>query len=559
MARARKSPYRSLCWLLAILVLVIGCRREPTDGSSARQTAVDQDRTTHESPPNKAAPTRQAALERFRKLSPQERLQQAEKAARGGQVFVTVARGDLDVHVVERGSLGPSQASDVVCRVRMGGKQVIRWVIDDGTFVKKGDRLVELDDSGLKEMRQDKQKDIDKATADKLAAEGQFKIGRIQNKSTLRRAQISLNQAKRRLKKYAGDDEDEKESLKEDVEVAEMDLEAAKLVCKSREALTEADLKARAAVVEREARRKGEIEEDIAACVIKAPRDGLVMYHVPEATRGGSQPIVAVGEPVRDGQKLLRVCDLGGFTVNVRVHEALIARVRPGQPAGVRVDAFPRQVLRGKVKSIARVAAAQSWLSSDVKVYPVVVDLADKVPGLKPGMSAEVRIEVQRRAKVLRVPVESVVRSGRETLCYVKAGKGLEERKVTAGARNDLFAEITGGLKEGEQVLRAPRVAAGPIARLPGQDGGARVLVRSVRPAPAASVRRTLSESFGLTDRDLERIGALPDVSAAVGLRSFPAEARRLQRHGAGLVVGTVACYRELAGIDLSAGRFLDA
>ena len=62
-----------------------------------------------------------------------------------------------------------------------------------------------------------------------------------------------------------------------------------------------------------------------------------------------------------------------------------------------------------------------------------VLDLLEHPPGLKPGMSAEARIEQGARPKVLQAPVESVLRSGREAFCYVKVGKGLEERRVTTG------------------------------------------------------------------------------------------------------------------------------
>jgi cobalt-zinc-cadmium efflux system membrane fusion protein len=122
----------------------------------------------------------------------------------------------------------------------------------------------------------------------------------------------------------------------------------------------------------------------------------------------------------------------------------------------VRVDAFPAQVLRGRVKEVSPVASQRDWLARGVKVYPVVVELSAALPGLRPGMSAEVGIAEGRLTKVLQVPVGSVARVGREAFCYVRAGKGLQERKVTPGARGARNVEIKEGLKEGEEVLRAP-------------------------------------------------------------------------------------------------------
>ena len=63
-----------------------------------------------------------------------------------------------------------------------------------------------------------------------------------------------------------------------------------------------------------------------------------------------------------------------------------------GQPALVRVDAFPARVLKAHVKSVATVASQQDWLSADVKVYQTMISIDESLDGLKPGMSAEVTI-----------------------------------------------------------------------------------------------------------------------------------------------------------------------
>jgi multidrug resistance efflux pump len=509
-----------------------------------------------------AALSQQEALKRFRKLSPEERLQRVEKMAGGAKTFVAVTRADLNVAVLERGTVEPADATDIVCRLKAG---LIRWVIDDGTFVKKGQRLLELDDSRLQEQLRTQKIAAETALAARIVAETDLEIARTQTKLDVRTAEINRKRARLALKRFTGKDREEKEVLEGMVEVAELGLAVARLQGKSREVAAEANRKVKAGVAAEEAKRQRGIEAAIAACVIRAPQDGLVVYHIPEQTRRGpaaQQAIVAQGEAVREGQKLLRIADLKRFLVNTRIHEALIARVRVGQTATVRVDAFLLRQFRGRVKAVANVASPQDWLSADVKVYPVVVELFEqRASPLRPGMSASVRIEVERRAKVLQVPREAVVRSGRETFCYVKVGKGLQERKVTTGAANDRSTEIKDGLKEGEQVLRSPRAAAGSAVRKSSSgpaESAARVLVRSVRPPAASPTRRIRVESYGLTDKDLESIRRLPDVAAAVPVRNFPAPARGRERVSSGLVIATVPAYPELAGVRVRAGRFLD-
>jgi multidrug efflux pump subunit AcrA (membrane-fusion protein) len=513
--------------------------------------------------------TRREALERFRKLSPEERLTLAEQAA-GAKALIRLTRADLVVSVVARGTIEAAQASDISCAVRGGtsrstGSTLIKWIVDEGTFVKKGDKLVELDSSAFQEELRDKTRDVAVSLRDKVGSEEELKTRRVSSKAAIRSSEIALKLTKLDLKKCAGTDADEKEALELKVEQAQLGLDTIKREFKGGEAKAAAEVKANSAILEQATARKRDIEAEIAKCTVKAPHDGLVVYYVPEQVRGGGtqQPVVAQGEPVREGQKMIRICNLEHFTVTAKVHESLISRVRVRQQAELRVDAFARRVLHGRVTSIATMASAQDWFASDVKLFNVRIALTDKLPGLKPGMSADVRVEIERLPKVLQVPLESVVRIERETFCYVKVGKGLHERKVKTGARNDLDVEITDGLKEDEQVLRSPAAVARSSARTtgwgPGAPASARVLARSMRVPPASGgPRRTWVESYGLTYTDLARIRALPDIVSVAPVRSFPAETHFLERFNRGHVIATVPEYRELTGVRLAAGRFLD-
>src|SRR5207253_1444072 len=113
-------------------------------------------------------------------------------------------------------------------------------------------------------------------------------------------------------------------------------------------------------VWELEVTRRKDYETEIGKCKIYAPHDGLVLYYTPEQVRyggGSQQSIVAQGEPVREEQKLIQLPDLKHLQVEIRIHEALVARVHPGQSAVVRLDAYPERTLRARVVSVATFAA----------------------------------------------------------------------------------------------------------------------------------------------------------------------------------------------------------
>src|SRR5262249_21385015 len=100
---------------------------------------------------------------------------------------------------------------------------------------------------------------------------------------------------------------------------------------KAKEVTADADRKSKRSVYEQERTRMIENQEEIRKCTIYAPQDGLVVYFMPEQARFGSgsqQSTIAQGEPVREGQKLMRIPNLTKMVVNTRVHEAMISKVR---------------------------------------------------------------------------------------------------------------------------------------------------------------------------------------------------------------------------------------
>ncbi len=249
-------------------------------------------------------------------------------------------------------------------------------------------------------------------------------------------------------------------------------LERVKAQAAAREIQARSVREAKKSIYLQELTRFKEIEDEIRKCKIRAPQDGMVVYYVPEQARfggGAQQGIVAQGEPVREGQKLMQIPNLRMMLVNTKVHEALVSRVVSGQPARVRVDSFPDRVLKGHVESVATISSQQDWMSADVKVYATKVMIDEAIDGLKPGMSAEVTVTVGAALEnVLTVPVQAIVGGvelGKNRKCFVMTPQGPVERAIVVGQSNDRMAEIKEGLHEGDEVVLNPRALLGDKAK----------------------------------------------------------------------------------------------
>jgi HlyD family secretion protein len=199
-------------------------------------------------------------------------------------------------------------------------------------------------------------------------------------------------------------------------------------------------------------------KRQVAACTIRAPAPGLVVYSSSgDSYRREERGPIQEGAKVYQRQKIISLPNTAEMIVEVRVHEASVDKVCAGQRATVTAEPFPDKTFHGQVLSVAPLPDAQrSYLSPDIKVYTTKVNIADSQASLRPGMSAKVEILVEQLDDVLMVPVQVVANRGGRKVCYIATDRGPEQREVQTGAFNDSFVEIVSGLQVGENVLLSP-------------------------------------------------------------------------------------------------------
>ena len=161
------------------------------------------------------------------------------------------------------------------------------------------------------------------------------------------------------------------------------------------------------------------------------------------------------------GTVILTVSDLSEIITEVQVDEADFPRLKMGQPVVVTVDALGSRKYDGKVIEISASArASASGTQTNIRQFLVKVAVTNPDEDLRPGVTARVKLMADKRENVLRVPIGAIrteEKSG-EQLFYVfvsEAGKAVK-KDVKAGLSDDLFTEVTDGLKEGDQVIIGP-------------------------------------------------------------------------------------------------------
>ncbi len=186
---------------------------------------------------------------------------------------------------------------------------------------------------------------------------------------------------------------------------------------------------------------------------LAAEQSGIVAY--------ANEPFFDSSRQIREGaqvysrQRIFSIPDLTRMQVKVNVHESMVKKIKPGQKASVRVDAARGVELVGTVKTVSNLADSnRGWMNGGVKEYSTIVTI-DNTPtdsSLKPGMTAEVVVQVDELVDVLQVPVQAIAENKGTFYAFVEGPKGFGPKPVKVGETDEKFVEVTEGLREGDVV-----------------------------------------------------------------------------------------------------------
>ena len=218
-----------------------------------------------------------------------------------------------------------------------------------------------------------------------------------------------------------------------------------------------------------------EAVETAAKRTVKAPKSGSVVVMNAQVgasiTSGGTGSGNSSSSESGSGA-LIQIADLSQMMVKVNVNEVDISKISVGQTAAVTFSALPDVMADATVTRIATVSSSSGSTSgsgsSGAATYEVSLLIPEPAEGLKPGMTANVSIQIQNVPDTLIVPVSSVGVDADGTsyvMVVTDAEKRTYERRtVTVTASDKSNAAISGLLNEGDSILLTPEEAEGGSA-----------------------------------------------------------------------------------------------
>ena len=171
--------------------------------------------------------------------------------------------------------------------------------------------------------------------------------------------------------------------------------------------------------------------------VFSAPADGIVL-----------EKAALEGMRFTPGMPVYRIADLSAVWVLADVYEQDLARIAPGQPARVGIDAYPGRSFD------ARITYIYPTLNAATRTTPVRLELANAEGLLRPGMFAHVELVTGGDTTRLSVPASAIIDDGQRRIVLVAEGEGrFRPQLVETGLRDRDHVEVLSGLEGDERVV----------------------------------------------------------------------------------------------------------
>jgi HlyD family secretion protein len=391
-----------------------------------------------------------------------------------------VKRGEFLIDVVADGLIEAGSSTMISSPSRIWGNVRIIKLVDEGTYVKPGDFLIQFDTAEFMERVQNSENELEKAKASYESEIANIEKTRADLESQLKIEEYSLEQTRLQAKNSQYEAENKRKEIEYTLKKAEISYnQLVDKINKNKEinkaSLRQAELKMEQAEISLQ-----RAKDDLAKLTITSPTEGLVVYKKIWGANGREK--IKVGSSPWRSQPLMEIPDRSNMKVELNVNEVDISSLEKGQKVNIKVDALPEQVFTGEIINIASLAHEDE--DSGKKVFEVEVHINELSEQLKPGMSSECQIIISQMDDVISIPIDAVVKKGEETGIYNAAGKFVPVK--TGRVSSDLIV-IEEGLNEGDKIrlmksansvdMKKSQNESRPRRNKPSHGGGHRVVI----------------------------------------------------------------------------------
>jgi multidrug resistance efflux pump len=336
---------------------------------------------------------------------------------------------------------------------QMSSTMVITKIVRNGTRVRAGDILVELDRQNQLKNILDKQAEYDNLVQQIRKKQADHAAAHAADETELKGAEVDVQTARVEMRKNEVIPGYQAEINKVNLAEAEAKLKQLKDTYALKHVAQAAELRILEIQRDRAKMAVDYAQGNIENMTVKSPMDGLAV--LTPSSKGSRIADPQEGDEVRSGSGIMVVVDPSAMQVTARVNQVDISQVHVGQAAQIRLDAYPGLVFPGKVEKISAIGTPSNYLKR-IRYFTVVVSIQGSNPKLLPDLTAAVDLQLDGAADALTLPREAVViQNGKATVEMLENVKS-KLAQIEIGPMNECDVVVKSGIKAGAIVSRNP-------------------------------------------------------------------------------------------------------
>jgi len=369
-------------------------------------------------------------------------------------VIARVKKGDFKVVVTSAGELRAKKFVQVQGPLNMQQAEVyqtkISTLVPEGTVVKEGDVVAELDRSAIAGKMAEVSLALQKAEAQLLQAQLDSTLNLATAREEIKTQELSLEEKRLAKEQAAYESPSVKRQVEIDYEKATRQLAQSKANYLTKTQQAVAKMAEVGADVQRQRNKLTIVQEVLGNFTIRAPSPGMVIY-VKEwnGKKKGVGSQVSAWDPT-----VATLPDLGQMESLTYVNEIDVRKVAAGQKVTISLDSDPTKKLPGTVVAVANVGEQRP--NADAKVFEVKILLSQADTTLRPGMTTSNAVETNVVKNALYVPLEAVAVDGTTPFVYKRDGATVTKQQVETGLANENEIVIAKGVEKDDRVLLTP-------------------------------------------------------------------------------------------------------
>lgn len=343
------------------------------------------------------------------------------------------------------GYVEPTNTFTISCPTYVDGTVV--WLIEEGSFVQKGDTVCILEDKSILENYNDiATKIIDaEMELEKLKATQALELAMMEAEVKANNAETQIaNLDSLQLKYYSTVQRRIKELELKKAIILQQKLKRKEKTFKK---IQSSDLKRREFNIKRLTSQLESMQKRIETLTITAPADGMIV----RSTHYVTDKKILVGDPVWSNMPILFIPVKNEMKVKIEAPEGMFKRINEKDSVEYTFDAMPQNRAKGIITKKSPVGRPLKQ-DSKVKVFEIEASVAtyDALP--EPGFTCNCRIILNRVTDTIVVPQIAVFERDSIKVVYVVHPGYYEMREVRTGASSPEKIIVQHGLLKGDEI-----------------------------------------------------------------------------------------------------------